>query len=260
MRLCFQFRRRTDGDDFAVIDDRDAVGDAVGFVHVVRGQEDGHAFVLVQIFDVSPKLIAALRVEAERRLVEKQDFRRVQKSARNFQPPLHAARKCLHEVVFALPQLEELQQKFRALLSHFARHVVERAVQFHVFDRGQILVEAGILKHDAESLPHFVLLLDGIHAVDLQRSAGGSQQSRQHFDGCGFSGAVRAEKGENFAFGHVKRHVVYGCKVTKLLHQLLYSDHREAILRGNRNGRAKAARVGGRLGYVRTVVVRNFAY
>ena len=61
-----------------------------------------------------------------------------------------------------IPQLEELQQDFRALLPHLTRHVIERAVQLHVFPGGQVLVEAWILKHDPESLPHLMLLLDRI--------------------------------------------------------------------------------------------------
>ena len=48
-------------------------------------------FGFVQVLDVRPELIAALRIEAERRLVEKQDLRRVQESARDLEPPLHAA-------------------------------------------------------------------------------------------------------------------------------------------------------------------------
>ena len=38
----------------------------------------------------------------------------------------------------------------------FARHVVEDAVQFHVFVRGHVAVQAGVLEHDAEALADFV--------------------------------------------------------------------------------------------------------
>src|SRR5256885_10500127 len=41
-------RRRALGDDVAVVDDPDAVGEDVGLLEVLRGQEDGHAFLLRQ--------------------------------------------------------------------------------------------------------------------------------------------------------------------------------------------------------------------
>ena len=113
---CFSSCGRALRDDAAVVDDRDAVRHAVGFVHVVRGQEDGHAFGLVQMLDVRPELIAALRIEAERRLVEKQDLGRVQQAARDLEAPLHAARELLHERVAAVPQLEQLQQPLDPLV------------------------------------------------------------------------------------------------------------------------------------------------
>ena len=43
-----------------------------------------------------PELIAALRIETQRRLVEKQDLRRVQKAAGDLEPPLHPAGELLH--------------------------------------------------------------------------------------------------------------------------------------------------------------------
>ena len=90
---CFSSSRRSLRHDPAVIDDRDPVRDAVRFVHVVRREKDGHAFGFVQMLDVRPELIAALRIEAERRLVEKQNLRRVQQAARDLQPPFHPARE-----------------------------------------------------------------------------------------------------------------------------------------------------------------------
>ncbi len=74
----------------------------------------------------------------------------------------------------------------------------------------------------------------------------GAKQRRQHFDGGGFSCAVGAEKGENLALGHVKRHVVDGGEVTELLHELLYTDHRVAILRAIGTAAAMAAALRGR--------------
>ena len=74
-----------------MIDDGDAMGDAVRLVHVMRGEEDGGVFGFVEVLDVCPKLVAALRVEAERGLIEEKNFGSVQQAARDFEPALHAS-------------------------------------------------------------------------------------------------------------------------------------------------------------------------
>ena len=90
-------------DDLAVIDDGDAVGDALGFLHVMRGEEDGDLLLFVEFLDVGPELVAGLRVQAERGLVEEDDLGRVQQAARDFQTPPHAAGELLDLILAAIP-------------------------------------------------------------------------------------------------------------------------------------------------------------
>ena len=152
-----------------MIDDADAMRHAVGLVHVMRGEKDGDLLGFVDFLHMRPQLVAALRIKAQRGLVEKENLRRMQKAARNFQPPLHAAGEFLHLVVAPLPQLEELQQFFRSLVADLVRHVIEHAVDFHVFPGGQVAVEAGVLKDDAEALAGFVLVRLRVEPVELDR-------------------------------------------------------------------------------------------
>ena len=113
---------------------------------------------LVQVLDVGPELVAGLRIEAERGLVEKQDLGRVQESAGDFQAALHASGKCLDVIVPAFPELEQFQQLFDALRALLARDLVEHGVQFHVLVGGLLAVEAGVLEHDPELSPGFILV------------------------------------------------------------------------------------------------------
>src|SRR6267378_2115401 len=69
-RLLLELRRRARGDDAPVVDHGDALGDAVGLVHVVRREEHGDPLGLIEVSHEGPHLIAALRIEAQRRLVE----------------------------------------------------------------------------------------------------------------------------------------------------------------------------------------------
>ena len=152
--LRLEFLRRTLRDDLAVIDDGDALGHAVGFFHVMRGEKHRHLFFFVELLDVGPELVAGLRIEAERGLVEEQDFGRVQQAAGDLQAALHAAGELLHWIVAAVPELEQLEQPFDALLADLARDFVEDAVEVHVFVGGELVVEAGVLEDDAEAFAH----------------------------------------------------------------------------------------------------------
>ncbi len=63
--------------DPAVVDDGDAAGQLVGLLEVLRGQEHGHALVLVEAPHLLPEGDAAHRVEAGGRLVEEEHGRLV---------------------------------------------------------------------------------------------------------------------------------------------------------------------------------------
>src|SRR5206468_599500 len=80
-RLLLELGRRARGHDPAVVDHGDTVRDAIGFVHVMRREKHRDPLGLVEVADEGPHLIAALRIEAERRLVEKQHLRGVQQPA-----------------------------------------------------------------------------------------------------------------------------------------------------------------------------------
>jgi hypothetical protein len=74
-----------------VVDDPDAVGEHVGLLEVLRGQEDGHAVLAARAGDLVPERRAALQVEPGRGLVEEEDPRpvdeRERRSSRRFMPP-----------------------------------------------------------------------------------------------------------------------------------------------------------------------------
>ncbi len=70
--LAHQRRLLLDQDERALVDDPDAVRHFLGFLDVVRGQNDGHA-ALAQAADEIPHVAPQLDVHAGRRLVEEQD-------------------------------------------------------------------------------------------------------------------------------------------------------------------------------------------
>ncbi len=208
-----------------MVDDRNALRRPIGFVHVVRRQEHGDALGFIEVPDVRPQLIPRLRIQSERRLVEKQDSRRVKQTACNLEPAFHPARKLLHRSVAPIPQLEQLEQQLDPFTPNLARHVIQHAVQVHVLVGGQLVVEARILEHDPEPPARVERTRHRIEAIKAHRSAGGMQQRRQHLDRRGLAGAVRSQKGEHFARVDVERHAVNGAQLAKCLDEVLYSNH-----------------------------------
>ena len=67
--------RRALGDDLALIDDPEVVGELVGLLEVLGGEEERHAVVAGEMCDLVPEGGAALDVEAGGRLVEEEDTR-----------------------------------------------------------------------------------------------------------------------------------------------------------------------------------------
>ncbi len=87
-----QLPRRAERDHFAVIDDRDAVAQNLGFVHVVRREHD-RAAVRLEVGDQIPELAARLRIETGGRLVEKEQVGIADDRAREREPLLLSARQ-----------------------------------------------------------------------------------------------------------------------------------------------------------------------
>ena len=91
-RLAISSRGESSGDHSAVVDDRHAVAQPLGFVHVVRRQQHGAAGGANLANDL-PQLPPRLRIEPRRRLVEEQQLRIADQRAGHGQPLLLPARE-----------------------------------------------------------------------------------------------------------------------------------------------------------------------
>ncbi len=92
-----------DQDDFAVVDDADTVGKLLGFLDVMRRQDDRHAR-LAQGPDDIPKVLAKLYVHAGGWLIEEQNVGLVRQRLRDEITPLHATRQHQDFLVFLVPE------------------------------------------------------------------------------------------------------------------------------------------------------------
>jgi hypothetical protein len=88
--LGLELVRRSLGDHLALVNDRDAVRELIGFVQVLGGEQDGGA-VRRQCAHRIPRHHPAARVQAGRRLVQEQDLRPADQAGGQVKAPPHAA-------------------------------------------------------------------------------------------------------------------------------------------------------------------------
>ena len=93
-------------------------------------------------------------------------------------------------------------------------------MQLHVLGRGQLVVQARILEHDAEGAAHQQRLRDRVVAGDQEPPLARCEHGGQHFDRRRLAGAVGPEKGEDDALRHGERDVVDRGKAVEALDQI----------------------------------------
>ena len=98
------------GDEAAGVDDADAVGELVGLLEVLRGEEDGHPELVVEPPHLLPHAGAADRVEAGGRLVEEQHVGVVHQRGGEVEAAPHAARVGVDAAVERVAEVDELAE------------------------------------------------------------------------------------------------------------------------------------------------------
>ena len=193
------------GSQLAVVEHGDAVGDLVGLVQVLGGEEDGGAFG-DELADDLPHVVATARVEAGGRLVEEDDPRVADQRHGEVEAPLHAARVGGGGPPGGGGEVEALQQLSGGEAALALGQVVEVAHQEHVLLAGDEAVDCGELAGDADRGPHCLGVGGELVTADADvagRSVGGDEGGEDLDDG-GLAGAVRAEQGEDRSFRDVE--------------------------------------------------------
>ena len=206
-----------------MIDDGDAVAEAVGFVHVVRRDQHGEPAPVLDGGQHLPHGDARNRIEAGGRLVEEEDFRVVHQSARDLQPPPHAAGERLRLRAAPLGEIDGLQQLVDVALRCSAGHAVKLGVDAEVlFDR-----EIDVAGHGLRNHAHAVACVVRSFATSkplMRRARGDGQQRGHHADQRGLACAVGTQQTEDFALLHGERDVVDRGEVAILLGDVIDHD------------------------------------
>ena len=187
------------GDDLAAIDDPDAIGEAVGLLEVLGGEEDGHALVVREPLDLLPERGPALRVEPGGGLVEKEDPRAMHERQREVEAPPHAARVAADAAIRRLGQPDALDQLVAAAATLRLRHPVKGGLKPHVLARRQMRIERRLLQRRPDRLADLAPLLGDVEPAHRRPSVGGRQQGRQHQHRRRLARAVGAEEAVDLA-------------------------------------------------------------
>jgi hypothetical protein len=188
-------------DKAAVVDDGDPVGELVGLLQVLGGQQHGGAGVH-QLADQRPQVPAAGRVQPGSGLVQEQHLRAADQAGGQVEPSAHAARVGLDLPVGGLSQADARQQLAGAAAGLAARQAVEAADQLDVFPAGEVIVDRGVLASQPDAGPHLLGMLADIDAGDAGAAGVGWEQGGQDADqGC-LAGPVGAEQAVDTARFH----------------------------------------------------------
>ena len=198
-----------------MIDDRDTIAQTLGFLHIVRGQDDRSPFRL-ELGDEVPELATRLRIESGGRLVEKQQLRIPDERAGDGEPLLLAAGQGPDARQSFLTELDLIDD-----LADVARLAVEALEEGERLVDGQLLGELGILELDAEQLAQLVLVRFPPAAEDLDAPRIRREKSLADLDGGRFSGAVRPKQSKALARQNLELEAVDGDDVVVRLAEAL---------------------------------------
>jgi hypothetical protein len=186
------------GDHAAAVDDRDLVGQRIGLVEVLGGQQDGRAVVHEAAHD-APHVLALGRVQAGRRLVEEDDRRAADEARGQVEPAAHPARVGLGGPVGGLVEVEPGEQLPGPRAGLLAGEVEQLADHHEVLLAGQQLVDRGVLAGQPDLLAHPRGLAGDVVAGHAGAPGVGGDEGGEDANGGGLAGAVGPEDAEDAA-------------------------------------------------------------
>ncbi|MFT3787814.1 MAG: hypothetical protein QM770_16860 [Tepidisphaeraceae bacterium] len=145
-------------------------------------------------------------VEAGVGLIEHQQLRLWERGLGDFESALHSAGKGADAVLGAVGQLGCFEGGVDASVQFSTREAEQVAVMHEVFAGGQLRVEGGRLKDDADRSPHAGRVGDDVRAEHLRGAGGGLHQRREDTEQRALARAVRAEQCEDLAGANLEAH------------------------------------------------------
>ena len=207
-----QFAGFAFGDHPAVVQHQQAVAQAFGLVHEVGGEQYGFA-LLQQLLQALPHQVAGLGVQTRGGLVQHQQSRVTDQSARQTQAALHAPRQLARFGIGLVRQGRKFQKLWNARTDGGIGQTKVASKHQQVFGAGEVGVQGVELADHAQAGFDRQVVGGHVHAKGLNVAAVGGGQPQAHAQGGGFAGAVGPDHAQAFACRDGERHPVHGMVV-----------------------------------------------
>jgi hypothetical protein len=175
-----------------VVDDGDAVGELIGLVEVLGGEQDGCTGGDEDANDL-PHLIPAPRVETAGGFIEKQQWGRDHDARGNVEAAAHAARVRPHQPVRGLSQSERVEQLAGPFLGVAPGQAEEAADEHEVLPTAEFLIDRRELSGQAHCATHRIGVSDDVVTQHPGPAGIRPKQGGEHPDGRGLARAVGPE-------------------------------------------------------------------
>ena len=196
--LALEFVGSALGDQVALVEYRDPVGELIGFFEILGGEENGHA-VGHQLTDDVPHRATAARIQSRRRLVQENDLWPGDQRHRQVQLPAHTAGIGRRHLLRRLRQIEPFQQRGDHPLALVGPQMVQIRHQLQVLFSRQQIVHRRELTGDPDYRAHRLGVGRDIVPGHPYRPAVGLYQRGQHVDRRRLTRPIRAEQGKDRA-------------------------------------------------------------
>jgi hypothetical protein len=180
--------------DLALVEHDHLVADALDVVEQVRAEDQAHAAARGDVADQHQHLLAALRVESVRGLVEQQQLGVVHERLRELHALLHARRVGLEVSVARLAEpdvVEHLVRPADRLVAREARQLAGERDEGRSTHPGDVAV---LLGHVAEAPPHLERLARRVLAERGHPPAVGCQEAEQRLEQRRLARTIRTEQ------------------------------------------------------------------
>ncbi len=181
------------GDHAAVVHHRDAIGELVGLIEVLRGEQHRRAGG-GDLADRLPDRGASAWVESGGRLVEEQDGRREHEARGDVEAAAHPAGEARDRAVRGIRERERREQVVGASPGPRLRHAAEAGEQHQVLPRRERLVDRVELADEADALAHGRRVATHVDPVDARRALVEVGQRGEALHGRRLARAVRSEQ------------------------------------------------------------------
>src|SRR5262245_43979826 len=163
-----------------------------------------------KLMDMPHDCRAGRHVEADGRLIEKQELRAMQYAAGDLHAPPMPTIQVAYAFIDTLGHVEGVERPHHSLIGILSAQPAKRGEVAQILLHREIEVESRLLEHDAEWLERVASQLCGRAADDFDASGGSVEQPRDQREQRRLASAVRAEQRRHPAGKYLEADIVEG--------------------------------------------------